>query len=146
MPAAWDRTASGPSNCDTTISDCAAVYAYLNGQAKDLTTYASSPIWGIVDGPWKLRRLNPERHMPFGPNKLYPGPIKPKLAAFQEVPFTTDAAEYDVLQSPSSSTKLDVGYLHTEDAPAKPVNAAVGTNPLVSKGYTRAPMNTWGLK
>ena len=25
MPAAWDRTASGPSNCDTTVSDCAAV-------------------------------------------------------------------------------------------------------------------------
>ena len=25
MPAAWDRTASGPSNCDTTISDCKAV-------------------------------------------------------------------------------------------------------------------------
>jgi hypothetical protein len=32
---------------------------------------------------------------------------KPKLAAFEEVPFTTDSAEYDVLRSPSSSTKVD---------------------------------------
>jgi peptide/nickel transport system substrate-binding protein len=144
MPAAWDRTASGPSNCDTTVSDCAAVYNYLAGQAKDLTTYATSPVWGIVDGPWKLSAFNADGHMTFVPNKSYSGPIKPKLAAFQEVPFTTDAAEYDVMQSPNSSTKIDYGYLPQQDAPAKPANAAVGTNPLASKGYTLAPLYTWG--
>jgi peptide/nickel transport system substrate-binding protein len=145
MPAAWDRTASGPSNCDTTVSDCAAVYSYLAAQAKDLDTYATNPTWAIVDGPWKLSAFNADGHITFVPNKSYSGPIKPKLAAFQEVPFTTDAAEYDVLQSPSSSTKIDVGYLPTEDAPAKPANAAVGTNPLASKGYTLAPLYTWGF-
>ena len=144
MPAAWDRTASGPSNCDTTVSDCAAVYSYLAGQAKDLTTYATSPVWGIVDGPWKLSAFNADGHMTFVPNKSYSGPIKPKLAAFQEVPFTTDAAEYDVMQSPNSSTKIDYGYLPNQDAPAKPANAAVGPNPLASKGYTLAPLYTWG--
>jgi peptide/nickel transport system substrate-binding protein len=144
MPAAWDRTASGPSNCDTTVSDCAAVYNYLAGQAKDLTTYATSPIWGIVDGPWKLSAFNADGHMTFVPNKSYSGPVKPKLAAFQEVPFTTDAAEYDVMQSPNSSTKIDYGYLPNQDAPAKPANAAVGANPLASKGYTLAPLYTWG--
>ena len=41
MPAAWDRTASGPSSCATTVSDCAAVYNYLAGQAKDLSSYAT---------------------------------------------------------------------------------------------------------
>ncbi|MGC1286452.1 MAG: ABC transporter substrate-binding protein, partial [Streptosporangiaceae bacterium] len=34
MPEAWDKTASGPSHCSTTVSDCAAVYSYLNTQAK----------------------------------------------------------------------------------------------------------------
>jgi peptide/nickel transport system substrate-binding protein len=145
MPAAWDRTASGPSNCDTTVSDCAAVYNYLAAQAKDLDTYATNPTWGIVDGPWKLSAFNADGHITFVPNKSYSGPVKPKLAAFQEVPFTTDAAEYDVLQSPNSSTKIDVGYLPTQDAPAKPANAAVGTNPLASKGYTLAPLYTWGF-
>jgi peptide/nickel transport system substrate-binding protein len=76
---------------------------------------------------------------------LYSGPVKPKLAAFQEVPFTTDSAEYDVLQSPNASTKIDVGYLPQQDAPAKPANAAVGANPLASKGYTLAPLYTWGF-
>jgi peptide/nickel transport system substrate-binding protein len=144
MPAAWDRTASGPSNCDTTVSDCAAVYNYLAAQAKDLSTYASSPVWGVVDGPWKLSAFNADGHMTFVPNKSYSGPVKPKLAAFEEVPFTTDAAEYDVLQSPNSSTKIDYGYLPNQDAPAKPANAAVGANPLASKGYTLAPLYTWG--
>jgi peptide/nickel transport system substrate-binding protein len=143
MPSAWDRTASGPSSCSTTVKDCAAVYGYLDDQAKDVTTYATSPIWGIVDGPWKLSAFNADGHITFVPNKSYSGPVKPKLSAFQEVPFTTDTAEYNVLQSPSGATKIDFGYLPDQDAPAKPANAAVGANPL--KGYTLAPLYPWGI-
>jgi peptide/nickel transport system substrate-binding protein len=145
MPAAWDRTASGPSNCDTTVSDCAAVYAYLAGQAKDLSTYATSPIWGIVDGPWKLSAFNADGHVTFVPNKSYSGPVKPKLSAFEEVPFTTDSAEYDVMQSSSSSTKIDYGYIPASDLPAKPAGSSLGANPLSSKGYTLAPLYAWGI-
>jgi peptide/nickel transport system substrate-binding protein len=143
MPAAWDRTASGPSNCDTTVSDCAAVYSYLNKQAENLSGYATSPIWGIVDGPWRLSSFNADGHNTFVPNKKYSGPVKPKLSAFQEVPFTTDSAEYDVLRSPSASTKIDVGYLPDQDAPSKPANTSVGSNPL--SGYTLDPLYPWGI-
>jgi peptide/nickel transport system substrate-binding protein len=143
MPAAWDRTASGPSSCDTTVSDCAAVYNYLNDQAKNMSSYVGSPIWSIVDGPWKLSAFNADGHMTFVPNKSYSGPVKPKLSAFQEVPFTTDSAEYDVLRSPSSSTKIDVGYLPQQNAPAKPANAAVGPNPV--PGYSLWPWQIWGI-
>ena len=143
MPAAWDKTASGPSDCACNVKDCTAVYNYLAGEAKDLTSYATSPLWGIVDGPWKLSAFNADGHITFVPNKAYSGPIKPKLAAFQEVPFTTDSAEYDVLRAPSSSTKIDFGYLPDQDAPAKPSNATVGSNPL--SGYTLAPLYPWGI-
>jgi peptide/nickel transport system substrate-binding protein len=142
MPEVWDRTASGASHCSTDASDCAAVYNYLNAQSKDLSTYATSPLWGVVDGPWKLSAFNADGHLTMVPNKSYSGPVKPKLAEFQEVPFTTDAAEYDVLRSPSSSTKIDVGYIPTEDLPRKPLSAAVGTNPL--PGYYLAPQISWG--
>ncbi len=145
MPQAWDRTASGPSHCTTTVSDCTAVFSYLNAQSKALNTYATSPVWGVVDGPWRLSSFNADGHITFVPNKSYTGPVKPKLAEFQEVPFTTDAAEYDVLQSASSSTKIDVGYLPEEDAPARPAGAAVGRNPLASKGYALAPWPIWGI-
>jgi len=143
MPSAWDRTASGPSHCETTVSDCAAVYNYLNTQSKDLSTYATSPLWGVVDGPFKLTAFNADGHLTMVPNKSYSGPVKAKLAEFQEVPFTTDAAEYDVLRSPSSSTKIDVGYIPTQDLPAKPLSASVGRNPL--PGYYLAPQVTWGV-
>ena len=143
MPTAWDRTASGPSHCDTTLSDCAAVYKYLAGQAKNPSTYATSPIWSIVDGPWKLSSFNADGHNTFVPNKAYTGPVKPKLSKFVEVPFTTDAAEYDVLRSPNSSTKIDVGYLPTQDAPAKLAKATVGSNPV--SGYTMSPLYPWGI-
>ena len=145
MPAAWDRTASGPSNCDTTASDCAGVYSYLNDQAKDFSTYVGSPLWSIVDGPWKLSAFSNDGHVTFVPNKSYSGPIKPKLAEFKEVPFITASAEYDVLESPSSSTKVDVGYVPQEDVPAKPADKAVGGNPLGSKGYTMSPWPLWGI-
>jgi len=145
MPAAWDRTAAGPSSCDTTVSDCVAVYNYLNGQAKDLSTYATSPIWGVVDGPWKLSAFNADGHITFVPNKSYSGPVKPKLDAFEEVPFTTDSTEYNVLQSPNPSTKIDVGYLPAEDAPARPAGRAAGANPLAGKGYSLQPWEIWGI-
>jgi peptide/nickel transport system substrate-binding protein len=145
MPAAWDRTASGPSDCATTVSDCAAVYTYLDSQSKNLSGYVGSPLWSVVDGPWKLSAFNADGHVTFVPNKAYTGPGKPHLSAFEEVPFTTDAAEYDVMQSPNPATKIDFGYLPNQDAPAKPVNAALGANPLAAKGYTLAPVYPWGI-
>ncbi len=143
MPEAWDATASGPSHCSTTVSDCAAVYKYLDAQSRNLSGYVSSPIWSIVDGPWKLTAFSSDGNLTMVPNPSYSGSDKAHLSEFQELPFTTDAAEYDVLRAPSSSSKIDVGYIPSEDLPAKPANAAVGSNPL--PGYTLAPWNDWGI-
>ena len=145
MPTAWDRTAQGPSHCTTTVQDCAAVYKYLDSQSKALSTYVSSPIWSVVDGPWRLRAFDAYGHVTFVPNRSYSGPVKPKLAAFQEVPFVSETAEYFVLQSQAATTKIDVGYLPSQDAPPKPAGAAVGANPLAGKGYTLAPLYSWSI-
>jgi peptide/nickel transport system substrate-binding protein len=143
MPEAWDRTASGPSHCTTTVSDCAAVYKYLDSQSRNMSGYVSSPLWSIVDGPWKLSSFNADGFVTMVPNKAYSGPDKPHLSQFEELPFTTDAAEYNVLRAPSSSSKIDVGYIPSEDLPAKPANAALGTNPLA--GYSLDPWYQWGI-
>ena len=144
MPAAWDRTASGRSSCATTVTDCGAVYNYLNGQSNRPATYAASPIWGIVDGPWKLSAFSSDGHLTFVPNKSYSGPVKPKLAAFKEVPFTSDTAEYNVLRGTGTGgQKIDVGYLPSVDAPQRPAGAAVGANPV--SGYTLALWYPWSI-
>jgi hypothetical protein len=53
---AWDKTsASSPvGNYDTTAAGAKAVYKFINSQATQERTYASNPLWGVVDGPWKL--------------------------------------------------------------------------------------------
>jgi peptide/nickel transport system substrate-binding protein len=125
MPVAWDKTNSGPSNCATVVKDCTAVYNYLNTQAKNLPTYATNPLWQIVDGPWKVSAFNADGHVTF-------------------VPFTTDAAEYNVLRSSAAGgQKIDVGYLPEQDAPPKPAGQTVGSNPL--SGYTLYPLYVWGI-
>ncbi|HXC81430.1 MAG TPA: ABC transporter substrate-binding protein [Trebonia sp.] len=144
MPEAWDRTASGPSHCTTTVSDCAAVYSYLDSQSKNLSGWASSPIWSVVDGPWKLSAFNSDGNSTFVPNTAYSGPQKARLAKFEEVPFTTENAEYNVLQAGATGgQKIDVGYLPTTDAPPKPSNATVGHNPV--NGYTLDPLYSWSI-
>jgi peptide/nickel transport system substrate-binding protein len=143
MPEAWDRTASGPSHCTTTVSDCKAVFTYLDSQSKSMSSWASSPLWSVVNGPFKLTSFNPDGNATFVPNKSYSGPVKPTLSEFKEIPFTTEAAEYNVLRSGSGGQKIDVGYIPTTDAPKKPANATVGANPV--PGYTLDPLYSWSI-
>jgi peptide/nickel transport system substrate-binding protein len=142
MPEAWDRTSSGHSDCTHVIADCAAVYNYLNGQSLDTKTYTTSPLWGIVDGAWRLSRFSVGATEKFTYNKAFSGP-KPAdhVKTFEEVPFTTEQAEYDQLQA--GNGQLDVGYLPTVDAPVPPAGSTVGENPLA--GYNLSPLYDWGL-
>jgi peptide/nickel transport system substrate-binding protein len=130
LPAAWDETAAGtPSHCDTTVKDCAAVYNYLIAQNRDLSTYATSPLWGVVDGPWKLSAFNSDGALTMVPNKTYSGPIKAKLSAFKEQQFTSDSAEYNVLKAGTST--VQVGYIPSEDITQPTTNPLkAGPNPL----------------
>jgi peptide/nickel transport system substrate-binding protein len=114
---AWDKTsASAPvGNYDDTPAGANAVYAFLNGQALKTSTYATNPLWQVVDGPWKLTQFSASGALTFVPNKKYSGPVKPSLSEFKEVPFTSDFAEIDDLLSGGVS----VGYLPTQDLPEK---------------------------
>ncbi len=141
MPQAWDATAEGASHCTTTVSDCSAVYSYLDSQSKSMAGWASSKVWSVVDGPWKLQSFNSDGNSTFVPNKEYSGPVKPTLAEFKELPFTTESAEYNVLQA--GGNQIDVGYLPTTDAPTTSNPSQAGSNPV--NGYTLAPLYLWSI-
>jgi peptide/nickel transport system substrate-binding protein len=150
MPMAWDVTSlgakAGSGGCTTdTAADkwakCVAVYNFLVAQNKDTSTWASSPIWGVVNGPWKLTAFNTSGNVTFVPNPKYSGSPKPTLAQFKELPYTDDSTEYTALKT----SGIDVGYIPAADTPQKPANAALpATNPLGS-GYTLAPYYTYGI-
>lgn len=141
LPIAWDRTslsAAVPSlderNLpDTTSTGAKAVYSFLNGQATKTTGYASSPLWSVVDGPWRLASLTSDGMATFVPNRRYSGPDRPHLAKFVELPFTSAEAEFSVLKAGpssggpgSSGQQISVGYVPDNDLPQQPSLKAQG--------------------
>ena len=146
MPMAWDRTAAGKGNCATSISRCGAVYNYLNQQAQSVSSYGTSPLWGVVDGPWKVKKLSPQGDLTLTFNNRYSGPVaRNHVTTFVETPYTTEQAEYNVLQDPTASQTIDVGYLPTVDAPVPPAGANVGSNPRSLSGYQLSAVYPWEL-
>lgn len=112
---AWDKTsASSPvGNYDTTAAGAKAVWKFMNGQATQQRTYSTNPLWKVVDGPWKLSAFSTVTGAStFVPNKAYTGPGKPKIAKFEELPFTSTSAEFNALRS----GQVDYGYLPPEDS------------------------------
>jgi peptide/nickel transport system substrate-binding protein len=144
MPMAWDVSGAGhESNCTQNIGDCIAVFTYLDGLSKNPDTWSRSPLWRIVDGPWRLTSLNSQGVLTFAYNNSYSGPVpKHHITGFKELPFTSEEAEYNVLAA-GGSNPLDVGYLPTVNAPVPPPGKAVGENPVA--GYRLQPLFTWGL-
>ncbi len=147
MPVAWDRTASGASDCATSVSACAAVYSYLSSQAiKSPNTFASSPIWSVVDGPWRIQSLTSQGKLTLVYNNKYGGPVASHhITTFIELPFTSEQAEYNVLQDPNGGQTIDVGYLPTVDAPVPPAGANVGANPSSLNAYQLSALYAWEL-
>jgi peptide/nickel transport system substrate-binding protein len=117
------------------VSKCAAVYNFLNNQAKKgVGTYSTNPLWQVVDGPWKLASLSSSGEGVFVPNKSYTGVDKPKLSKVTLLPFASDSAEYNVLRAGNS---IDIGYLPATD---------IGQIPLLkSQGYTVKPWTNFGV-
>jgi peptide/nickel transport system substrate-binding protein len=149
MPAAWDVTKlgakAGSGGCLTDSAadhwaKCKAVYNFLTAQSKDTSTYASSPIWSVVDGPWKLKTFNTDGADAFVPNPDYSGSPKPRIAEVKYVPYTTDSTEYTGVKS----SGVDVGLIPTQDLPTKPVSQLLpSANPVASEGYKLEPSYGW---
>jgi len=151
MPLAWDVTSlgakAGSGGCTTDSAadgwaKCKAVYTFLTAQSKIATTYATSPLWSVVDGPWKLSSFNTNGNVTVVPNKAYSGSPKPRLSAVKFVPFTADSAEYTALKTGD----LDIGYIPTQDLAQKPTNSSLpATNPLGSSYYLE-PFYSYGIE
>lgn len=134
LPIAWDKTSlarpapspSAPSLPDTAAAGARAVYRFLDAQAKDLSGYAQSPIWAVVDGPWRLVSFSSLGEATFVPNRRYEGADKAHLARFVELPFTSAAAEFNVIRAgpvtggqPSDGQQVSVGFVPDNDLPER---------------------------
>jgi peptide/nickel transport system substrate-binding protein len=144
MPAAWDVTSAsataGSGGCATDSAadkwaKCTAVYNFLSKQATDVATYDSSPIWGTVDGPWKLSVFSTTGDDDFVPNKAYSGAPKPTLAGFDYKFYTDDSTEYTALRT----GQLDAGYIPAADLPQKPLTQVLPSTDPLGSGFNLQP-------
>ncbi len=133
---AWDRTkAGGPvGGFDLTASGARQVYRFLDAQSRKTASYATNPLWQVVDGPFHLTGFDPVTgYTTMVPNSSYAGPDKPRIARLEEVPFTSDTAEFDALRSGA----LDYGYLPVQDLSQRGY--------LKAHGYRFAPWPLWSF-
>jgi peptide/nickel transport system substrate-binding protein len=163
FPIAWDITAAGGSpgsgGCSsaaygTADAACAKVYTFLSNAAgfnannpsaanNSLSTYATNPLWQIVDGPWKLKSFNPDGENSMVPNPSYSGPVKPTLKLFTELPYTSGDSEFNALVGGN----LDVGYIDESEISQGTTNPykAGPNNPRLSSTYDLSPLYTFAI-
>ena len=132
---AWDKeSANGPiGNYDETVAGAKAVYNFLAKEASSPVTYASNPLWKVVDGPFQLKSFQTTGYSVFVPNPNYSGPVKPKISELVLQPFTTDAAEFNSLRAGT----ITYGYVPPQDASQIPL--------LTGEGYTSEPWIGWSI-
>ncbi|HET6875671.1 MAG TPA: ABC transporter substrate-binding protein, partial [Acidimicrobiales bacterium] len=135
LPLAWDRTSlSAPAPTsdtgnlpDSTKAGAEQVYKFLDAQSKAVATWGSSPLWSVVDGPFKLQSMTNNGEVTLVPNPDYSGSPKPTIDKLVEVPFTDSTAIFNQIRSGGPSA-LTIAGLPSEDAPQ--------LNSVVSQGYT----------
>jgi peptide/nickel transport system substrate-binding protein len=132
---AWDKTcATCPvGNYDMNPTGAKKVVAFLQKEASNTSTYSSNPLWQVVDGPYMLKSFGGASSPDvFVANPHYSG-TPPAIKTFEEIPFTTDSAEFIALRS----GRVDYGYVPTQDIPAIPS--------VKAEGYNVTPVPTWGF-
>jgi peptide/nickel transport system substrate-binding protein len=134
---AWDveKTGGPVGNYDLKPAGALAVGNYLLAQNKILSTYATNPLWQVVDGPWKLTSYSGSTgDATYVRNSKYSGPATGSIHTLRVLSYTSDSAEFDSLLS---SGGISYGYL--------PFNDAAQVSRVTADGYQVASWPTWGI-
>jgi peptide/nickel transport system substrate-binding protein len=140
------------------MGPCDAVWAYLAndpvvtgnpgpvGQAADRTTYATNPLWQIVDGPYHMTAFSDTAHeWALAPNNSYSGPVKSGVAAITFHYYSSLTSEETALESGA----LDTGPVQPSDVTAGHIangNIVAGHNKLASlSGFNVRTGAFWGF-
>jgi peptide/nickel transport system substrate-binding protein len=123
MPAhAWAKaSANGPILDYTNPANAKKIYDFLVSQSKSLSTYATNPLWKVVDGPYKLSQFNSTTgDYTMVPNTAYSGPHAKVVSPFTTITYTSDSAEFTALKAGA----VDLGWVPNDDVPEAPSVAA----------------------
>ena len=114
MPAhAWAKAAAAGPLLDFTVpANATKIYNYLYKASMSLASYATNPLWQVVDGPYRLTSFDASTGaFTMSPNTSYGGPHAATMSILQAVPFTSGVAEFNAVRTGS----IDVGFLPPGD-------------------------------
>jgi peptide/nickel transport system substrate-binding protein len=134
LPLAWDKTSlTAPTpkkfagSIGSTVKGAGKVYDFLTKQGADTATWGSSPLWSVVDGPFKVQSYSTSGELTMVANPDYSGTPKPTISKFVELPFTSDTSLFNEIKSGGPSA------LTVTNLPAQYVPQASSVS---SEGYT----------
>ena len=115
MPAhVWAKASSGGGIIDFTVpSHAKMIYDYLITQQNATSTWATNPLWQVIDGPYRLTSYNHTSGVTtLTANRSYGGPDTHEITALTLVPAASDTAELTAFQTGN----IQAGYLPLTDA------------------------------
>ena len=122
---AWDHDVTGGPAVNWAVpANALKIYNYLNAQSKDLGTWATNPLWKVVDGPFVISTFDAgTSQASFTANPSYSG-TKAHISKLEFLPFTSYTAEVAQLRA----GKLDVGIIDEPDLPQVSAIKSMGYN------------------
>jgi peptide/nickel transport system substrate-binding protein len=131
----WAKASpNGPALDFTKPANAKAIYDFLAKASGSTGTYATNPLWQVVDGPYRLTAFNNTTGAyTMAPNPSYDGPHSKVVPTLQAVPYTSDTAEFNAVLSKS----IDIGYVPQTDVPQ--------LNRVRSAGYHVFGYPDWGF-
>ncbi|MBF9072700.1 peptide ABC transporter substrate-binding protein [Streptacidiphilus fuscans] len=132
---AWDKTgASAPvSDADRTPAGAQQVWNYLNTAAKNISAYATGPLWKTVSGPYTIGAYSTSGKVVLTANPKYDGGEKAGIKTVNLLPFTTTTAEENALRA----GQVDYGYIDSTDLDQQ--------SSFTNLGYTVKPWTGWAI-
>ncbi|MFK0170408.1 peptide ABC transporter substrate-binding protein [Streptomyces sp. NPDC090306] len=131
----WDKTsASGAvSDLDRTPAGAKKVWSYLNNAAKNISGYATDPLWKTVSGPYTIKSFTTSGKVDLTANAKYDGGGTAQIKNVNLLPFTTTDAEENALRAGT----VDYGYINATDLGQK--------SSFTSQGYAVKEWSGWAV-
>jgi len=108
-------------------------WKYLNDAAKNISGYASNPLWKTTSGPYTVKSFSTAGKVVLAANKKYDGGEKANIPTVNLLPFTTADAEKNALRSGS----VDYGYIEATDLDQK--------DSFTAQGFKVEPWSGWAI-
>ncbi len=117
---AWNiASAHGPHLDYTNPANAKKIYDYLNKAGSSVATFASNPLWKVVNGPFKLKSFSPTNSSyALVPNPGYGGTPKPIMSQVSVQTYTGFTSELNAMRGGSLDVAVGIDPSQLAQAPS----------------------------